>query len=160
MREKTNKRNRNKGFSLVELIVVIAIMAVLVGVLAPQFIGYVAKSRQATDVQNAQTLATEIAVKIADAEAEGTILNYATGWAAVDTTVVSKVPAVRNKNGATGNREFYYMVDDKDIVHIAVVENKQVPNASTTGTAIKGQLYPEFGENTVGSGNWYDKIKE
>jgi len=30
------KQKNNKGFSLVELIVVIAIMAVLVGVLAPQ----------------------------------------------------------------------------------------------------------------------------
>ena len=33
--KKTQKKLGNKGFSLVELIVVIAIMAVLVGVLAP-----------------------------------------------------------------------------------------------------------------------------
>lgn len=33
---KRTKRN-NKGFSLVELIIVIAIMAILAGVLAPQF---------------------------------------------------------------------------------------------------------------------------
>ena len=34
---KRTKRN-NKGFSLVELIIVIAIMAILAGVLAPQFV--------------------------------------------------------------------------------------------------------------------------
>ena len=44
------KQKNNKGFSLVELIVVIAIMAVLVGVLAPQLIKYVEKSKDADPV--------------------------------------------------------------------------------------------------------------
>ena len=41
----------NKGFSLVELIVVIAIMAVLMGVLAPTLIGNIEKSRETKDLQ-------------------------------------------------------------------------------------------------------------
>ncbi len=48
----------NKGFSLVELIIVIAIMAVLVGMLAPQYLKYVKNSQVATDISNAQELAT------------------------------------------------------------------------------------------------------
>ena len=37
------KKMDNKGFSLVELIIVIAIMVILVAVLAPQYLKYVEK---------------------------------------------------------------------------------------------------------------------
>ena len=53
-----NKRQKsNGGFSLVELIVVIAIMVVLVAVLAPVFAKYIESSRRSTDVQNANAIA-------------------------------------------------------------------------------------------------------
>jgi prepilin-type N-terminal cleavage/methylation domain-containing protein len=43
------RKNANKGFSLVELIVVIAIMAVLTSVLAPSLLAYVERSRAQKD---------------------------------------------------------------------------------------------------------------
>ena len=46
------KKKNNKGFSLVELIIVITIMAVLTAILAPQFLKYVEKSREARDRAN------------------------------------------------------------------------------------------------------------
>lgn len=56
----------NKGFSLVELIIVIAIMAVLVGLLAPQYLKYVSNSKVSTDISNAQEIATAMNVAFAD----------------------------------------------------------------------------------------------
>ena len=78
---KKQKSLTNKGFSLVELIIVIAIMAVLVGVLAPQFIKYVEQSRRSTDIQNAENIKTAVLADIADGQIEG---SSTTGVAFVD----------------------------------------------------------------------------
>lgn len=52
----------NKGFSLVELIIVIAIMVILVAVLAPQFTKWVERSRVSTDFQTASEIAAAVQV--------------------------------------------------------------------------------------------------
>lgn len=57
---------RDEGFSLVELIIVIAIMAVLLAVLAPMYIKYVERSKIATDRQIVSAVHEAIAVAIAD----------------------------------------------------------------------------------------------
>ncbi len=59
----------NKGFSLVELIIVIAIMAILIVVLAPQYLKYVERSRNSTDMQNARSLMTAAETWAADPQA-------------------------------------------------------------------------------------------
>lgn len=67
------KKMGNKGFSLVELIVVIAIMAVLVGVLAPQFLRYVEKSRQDGDITSIQQVMTAINTGVSDGVIKGDV---------------------------------------------------------------------------------------
>lgn len=56
--KKFMKNSKNKGFSLVELIIVIAIMAILMGVVGTQVLPYLEKSRQATDNQIISTVGT------------------------------------------------------------------------------------------------------
>lgn len=62
------KKTNNKGFSLVELIIVIAIMAILVGVLAPQYLKYVEKSRVSSDKDQLDSFYTACTTAAADPE--------------------------------------------------------------------------------------------
>lgn len=63
---KKQKSLTNKGFSLVELIIVIAIMAVLIGVLAPQYLKYVEQSRLQKDNQAIAEIANSIKIAMAN----------------------------------------------------------------------------------------------
>ncbi len=58
----------NKGFSLVELLIVIAIMAIAIGLMAPQLIKYIEKTNVSSDIQLADTIRTGVTTSIVDAE--------------------------------------------------------------------------------------------
>ena len=74
MREEIRERKKNnKGFSLVELIIVIAIMAILVAILAPQFLKYVERSRNTADIANAREITNAIIAYAADPESGWTL---------------------------------------------------------------------------------------
>ncbi|MCB6610334.1 prepilin-type N-terminal cleavage/methylation domain-containing protein [[Clostridium] symbiosum] len=64
-----NKKKNNKGFSLIELIIAIAILIILTGLLAPQFMKYIEKSREAKDMQTLDTVYTVMQGALADEKA-------------------------------------------------------------------------------------------
>ncbi len=89
------KKLNNKGFSLVELIIVIAIMAVLIGVLAPQYLKYVEKSRKSADLDNYQAVITAVQVYYSDVDnalpAAGTYNFVISADGKVDSTTSSQI---------------------------------------------------------------------
>lgn len=66
MKKLLQKRKSNKGFSLVELIVVVAIMAVLIGVLVPTLVRNVEKSKKQKDVSAVEEVRNQMTIALAD----------------------------------------------------------------------------------------------
>ena len=94
------KKTNNKGFSLVELIVVIAIMAVLMVVVGPQLLRYVERAR----IQRDNTAISEIANAAKIAMADETIndvvnpgTTYSTIRAASGTITFGTADALTNE---------------------------------------------------------------
>lgn len=73
------KKMNNKGFSLVELIIVIAIMAILAGAIAPALIRYIDKSRKSNDVSSGKTIKTAVETAMGNEVAYEELTNNGSG---------------------------------------------------------------------------------
>lgn len=58
----------SKGFSLVELVIVIAIMAILIAFLTPQLVKYIEESRQSADLDTVEGIIKAVQVGVSDTE--------------------------------------------------------------------------------------------
>ena len=76
------RKNNKKGFTLAELLIVVAIIAVLVAIAIPVFTTQLEKSREATDLSNVRSAYAEI---MADYLANGAKSAYSTTVTAMQT---------------------------------------------------------------------------
>ncbi len=68
MQELMNKRRNQKGFTLAELLIVVAIIAVLVAIAIPIFTTQLEKSREATDKANIRSAYAKASAALLDDE--------------------------------------------------------------------------------------------
>ncbi len=119
---------KNAGFSLVELIIVIAIMAILAGALAPALIKYIQKSRKSTDESNASTIQTCVSNALSDEDALSTFLSktstgeYA-GTLATLTTSDYLGTELSDQLGSSSLTSKYYAKGSSFCVNISVANN-------------------------------------
>lgn len=93
------QKKNNKGFSLVELIVVVLIMAIIAVALAPQVTKWVENSRQATDIQTKDSVVSAFQMAALDKDVNGnaisvTITKDSVTWSPENSTVQSKINAI------------------------------------------------------------------
>ena len=131
--KKTQKRLGNKGFSLVELIVVIAIMAVLVGVLAPTLIKNVEKSKVSKDEQNLDSVKEAITTVLSDQDYYDTLYNNSV-------TVNGKTGSLSISSDLSGTNTALSEIKDSLGSTEAKMSSKKYNNSNVTFTITNGKV--------------------
>lgn len=115
---------KNKGFTLIEMVVVLAIIAVLIAIAVPQVMRQINKAKINADKANAKNIATAIQQYVAD----GNTINVTTWQPVTDTLdwvqkyLTGGAPKVRYDT----NWNFYYKATNED-VYVAAGDNSTSP---------------------------------
>ncbi|ADQ45715.1 hypothetical protein Calkro_0835 [Caldicellulosiruptor kronotskyensis 2002] len=128
--------SKHKGFTLIEMVIVVAIIAILIAIAVPQVLKQINKSKIEADKANAKNIATAIQQWVS----EGNVLNDQADWKVIQNNdpvntgngivdyLGSGLPKTKLKNG-----DFYYKYD-------ATNQVLRIGAQNSSGTVV--ELYP------------------
>lgn len=124
-----NKKNNKKGFTLAELLIVVAIIAVLVAIAIPIFTKQLEKSRESTDISNVRSAAAEV------------VATYLSDGTAVSAKVTANQ---KQSKWQIGSSKAYVMEQ------IEGQEEQVKFSAKTSGQQYTVSIAPSTGKITIG----------
>lgn len=148
-------RNK-KGFSLIELIIAIAILVILTGLLAPQFMQYVEKSRRAKMMSNLENIRVITELAYIDAVESGRFKNTH-----VDSIIIGRTVG-QGEVDQEMQASLKSQLDENELKKISIVimiEEREQEYGSFENMLIN--YYPEQGKSNYyyyHKGKYADKI--
>lgn len=128
--KKLMKKKNNKGFSLVELIVVVLILGIIAVALAPQVMKWVGTARKNSDENTAKDIKSSVQTALADWQSRG-----GTIWGTSSSTVDVTFDLVKGQAITLGGGAFTDLSGDDTLVkcleEVIGSDNKQYPKSSS-----------------------------
>ncbi len=142
------KKNNKKGFTIVELVIVIAVIAILAAVLIPTFSSIITKAKQSADIQAVQQMNTLLSTYV-----DGSITNVSDAVKTLDNENID----LENYKALQKNHYFYFVMNGKTpmIIYADADNNIIYPKvtlaAGTQWMSLSGQI-PTDDNYTIAAG--------